>query len=272
MGRLRTSVTAAVAAGLVLGALASPAAARPPAAGYEQFSGCPEQADMYICVRAVISGGHLQLGNTDTPITEEIVLNGGVPLNATGMVFTPVGGMTSPRQRVPGGLTGLTGLDWLADLFPLDTLKVYARAQLAGAPSDPSVNPFRLPLKIKLENPLLSGNCYIGSDSNPVVLNLTTGTTSPPPPAQPISGVPPTPSENPNYPGTVFDLTGGKQVDNAFAAPGAHGCTLLLPGIGLIDAAINLRSGLPSAAGRNEAEFDFDAQIADPLAVYPPAS
>src|SRR2546430_1397231 len=47
-----------------------------------------------------------------------------------------------------------------------------------------------LPLKVKLDNPLLATACYIGSNTEPVVLNLTTGTTSPPPPNKPISGAP----------------------------------------------------------------------------------
>jgi hypothetical protein len=43
-------------------------------------------------------------------------------------------------------------------------------------------------VKVRLENPFLGSECYVGSNSSPVVLNLTTGTTSPPAPNKPIKG------------------------------------------------------------------------------------
>jgi hypothetical protein len=46
----------------------------------------------------------------------------------------------------------------------------------------------QLPVKVHLENPFLGSSCYIGSNSSPIVINLTTGTTSPPPPNTPIKG------------------------------------------------------------------------------------
>jgi len=45
-----------------------------------------------------------------------------------------------------------------------------------------------LPVKIKLENPLLGGECYIGSNTEPIELALTTGATSPPAPNKSIKG------------------------------------------------------------------------------------
>ncbi|GAA1253511.1 hypothetical protein GCM10009646_46530 [Streptomyces aureus] len=42
-------------------------------------------------------------------------------------------------------------------------------------------------------------------------------------------------------------LTGSTQGDSGFAVPGASGCGLL----GLIDLAVNAKTGLPSAAGHN---------------------
>ena len=39
----------------------------------------------------------------------------------------------------------------------------------------------QMPVKVKLDNRLLGSNCYIGSNSSPMVLNLTTGATAPPP-------------------------------------------------------------------------------------------
>jgi hypothetical protein len=268
--RLGTVVTVGLSAGLITFAAAAGPASAATAPGYGQFDGCPDVPDLYLCVDATISGGHLQLGATDTPISAPIHLNGGVPADGGPMQFSSTGGLTSPRLRVPGGLTGLTGLTWLENLVPFDALKVYARAELAGPAGDPTQSPTSLPLKIKLENPFLSGSCYIGSNANPLRLNLTTGTTTPPAGTAPITGVNPAFEFDPAFPdSTVYDFTGGTFVDNAFSAPKAAGCTLLLPGLGLIDPIVNLRAGLPSAAGKNVADFSFDAKAADPAAVHP---
>jgi hypothetical protein len=105
-----------------------------------------------------------------------------------------------------------------------------------------------LPVRFHLENPLLGKNCYIGSSTNPIVLNLTTGVTSPPPPNKPISG----------SIGAIEFLEEGaailvKQitsVDNTFAAPAATGCGGG-PLSSLIDQLINEKIGLPSPAGYN---------------------
>jgi hypothetical protein len=259
----------AASAALALGVGSGVANADTTAPGYEQFAGCPNApATVFTCIRTVIDGGHLKLGSTDTPIQAPIELNGGIDFFNDQVVFSSTGGQTSPRQRVPGGLTGLTGFTWLEDLVPLDLLKVYARAILVGSPSNPLGDPFNLDLKIKLENPLLSDTCYIGSNSNPIHLHLTQGTTSPPAPNTPISGVTPAFTDDPVL-ANVTDLTGGKLVDNAFSVPKATGCTMLLPGTGLIDPIVNLRSGLPSAAGNNTAEFLIHGAIADAATVYP---
>jgi hypothetical protein len=260
---------AAVAAAAVVGAcaLATTAMADTPAPGYEEFAGCPNEPTVVLCARTVIDGGHLLLGSTDTPIENAIELNGGVRQDGT-FGFTAVGGLSTPRQRVPGGLLGLTGFDWLANLFSIDALEVYARAQAAGTIGSPVGPTVDLPLKIKLENPLLSSSCSIGSNADPVSLHLTSGTTNPPAPASPITGRDPDFSFDPGRPG-VLVLTNGKLVDNAFAAPRARGCTMLLPGLGLIDPVVNLRSGLPSAAGTNVAEFTLHGAIASRTSVYP---
>ena len=47
-----------------------------------------------------------------------------------------------------------------------------------------------LPTQIKLTNPFLGTTCYDGSNENPIQISYTTGTTSPPPPNEPITGKP----------------------------------------------------------------------------------
>lgn len=240
------------------------------APGYEEFADCPDKtagAGLAYCAVSEVTGGHLQLGTKNTPITDPIKLVGSGPTPDLKLV---VGSFDGGRQRVPGGIVGITGLDWLTFLFPFDMLKLYAEAELAGPPGSPLLPTISLPLKIHLDNPLISNSCYIGSDSNPVILNLVQGTTNPPPPNQPISGTPFTLGADPNLPG-VLRLTDGVLVDNSFAVPGANGCDLLVGGFGLLDPLVNLQAGLPAPAGTNEAVQEADAAIAGLNNVYPPA-
>ena len=245
----RSSLLAVAVAAFLVSATAATAATAP---GYEEFDGCPSKtvnSDITLCMVTKVTGGHLQMGSKDAPIVDPLTLSQSV--NPAGEVF--VGSFDGGRQPVPGGLVGLTGLNWLVNLFPANLLKVYAETELAGTPGNPQ-DPVPFPIKVKLESPLLSNSCYIGSNSNPIALRLTRNTTNPPPPNQPISGTGGTFFFDPNLPDVVRTLD-ARLVDNAFAAPRARGCTLLVPGLGLIDPLINLQSGLPSPAGTNEAVY-----------------
>jgi hypothetical protein len=181
-----------------------------------------------------------------------------------------VGSFDGGRQTVPGGLVGLTGLDWLLGVLTGDALKVYAETELAGAPTNPVGEPVSLPIKVHLRNPVIGNNCYIGSDTNPIQLHLTRGTTSPPAPNQPITGSAGTRTSDPALPGTLRD-SNLVLVDNSFAAPAAHGCRLNLGLLAVgIDDLVNLQSGLPSAAGHNEAIQEADGATVTVRNVYPP--
>ena len=57
--------------------------------------------------------------------------------------------------------------------------------------------------------------------------------------------------------GNAFISTGVEVADNTFAVPGASGCGLL----GALDAALDLKVGLPSASGKNSALIDQDGEI-----------
>ncbi|HXQ88150.1 MAG TPA: hypothetical protein VN733_00800, partial [Solirubrobacterales bacterium] len=121
----------------------------------------------------------------------------------------------------------------------------------------------KMPVKVKLDNPFLGSNCYIGSNSNPMIWNLTTGKTAPPPPNTSISGNPGTPAENPT--GSIITVTGNKLVDNSFAAPGASGCGGLFSF--LIDPFVNSVAGVPSPAGKNTAILEGSTKLGDPVAI-----
>jgi hypothetical protein len=258
----------AVAGAVLVAALIPSAAfAGETAPGYEEWSGCPTQAEnpnIVTCVRADITGGHFQMGNKDVPIEETITLTGG--LNAGGEEFD--GEIIPAKQKVPGGLVGLTGLTWLVEFLGSDALTLYAVTELAGTPKLFN-EPIELPIKVHLINPALGSSCYVGSDSDPIDLRLTYGTTEPPPPNEPISGTfPEFAVEEPE--GSVR-LDNGTLVDNSFAAPGANGCKLILFGFIpiSINGLVNTASGLPAAAGTNETTQDTNLSIVGAEFVYP---
>lgn len=248
--------------------LAPGASAAEPAEGYGDFAGCPDEAGILLCMHATVDGGHFQMGSKDVPISKPITVSGGVN-GSFEFVANSKGGMTPVKQQVPGGVIGLTGLDWLVNFLNIEALKLYAVTELAGHPGNPLLDPLSLPIKVHLINPVLGNNCYVGSVSNPIALNLTYGTTNPPAPNEPISGHEPT--LEPTSRSEVFRAENGVWVDNSFAAPGASGCTLTLFGFipVSINGLVNSQSGLPSAAGRNETVQNHDIEVANPAVVYP---
>jgi hypothetical protein len=251
MSHLKRAAVVAAAIGVLAG-LAAPAALASPAPGYSEFNGCPEgRTDIVFCLRSTTTGGHIQLGKKDVPITAPILLSGGLLTDFDTVVYNSLGGLNAPALEVPGGLVGLTGLaEWFINLITFGANKVYAKTELVGTPKVAAGTHLRLPVRVKLQNPFLSSSCAIGSTSDPLVLDVTTGTTSPPPPNVPITGSNGNQGVDPNNP-DVIQVTNIKYVGNAFRAPAAVGCGLI--NYGLIDGLVNLTSGLPSPAGTNEA-------------------
>lgn len=241
-----------------------------PQPGFTQFRGCPrpEEKVMFFCVRSDITGGHLSFGNKDAPIEKALTLTGGTNVEFGEFTANSEGGLSKVKQKVPGGVLGLTGLTWLLEFFGSEALTLYAVTELAGIPSNFTPTSVTLPLKVHLETPsgVLGKNCYIGSVGTPIVLNNITGTTSPPPPNKPITGKEFTISEE----NEIAYLKDGIFVDNAFAVPGASGCVLTLFGFIPINlnGFVNSQSGLPSPAGKNEAVQEADIEFALQETVY----
>ncbi len=264
--RLLAALIGAIAA---LAVLVPNASAATPAPGYEQFAGCPSPAEnpaVEVCFRSVVTGGHFQMGSKDVDITAPLTLSGGYA--GSEFFANSKGGLSPVKQLVPGGVIGITGLDWLVNFLHLEGLKLYAITELAGKPSPPAPGNFTLPVKVRLVNPVLGNNCYIGSDANPITLKFKTGKTSPPPPNEPITGVFPKITFGEDE---IIRFEDGTFVDNSFAVPGASGCKLTLFGfipISLNDL-VNFQAGLPSPAGTNEAVQEFDGELTPVTTVYP---
>lgn len=267
--RLPRLLTAAGAALLALVLFAPIAHAQEvPAEGFEQFAGCPtpeETADVGACIRSEIQGGHFQMGSKTVPIEEPIALTGGIT-QAGAFSFNSEGGLSEAHQQVPGGIIGITGLDWLINFLDIEALQLFAVTELAGTPAVGLSQAF-LPIKVRLVNPILGSNCYVGSDSNPIQLVMTTKTTNPPPPNEPITGTDPKIS----FENDIIFAKDGVFVNNSFAAPGANGCKLTLFGFIPIslNGLVNSQSGLPAPAGTNETVQEFEAQLVERTFVYP---
>lgn len=267
LARLLAGVGTAVLALVLLAPMAS---AKTPAPGFEQFAGCPspeENPAVVSCFRSVIKSGHFQMGSKDVPIENPMTLSGGYGLEGSKFYYNSKGGLTPVKQKVPGGVIGLTGLTWLFEFLGSEALTLYAVTELAGEPGPPLLGNFYLPIKVHLINGVLGNNCYVGSNTNPIKLTLTINTTEPPPPNKPISGKAPEISFVP--PGILAEKN-GTLVDNSFSAPGASGCVLTLFGFIpiSINGLVNSQSGLPAAAGTNETVQNFDGELSPPSLVY----
>lgn len=264
-------VVASVAASAAALAMAPSALAQAPTGDYAVFKHCPRSApNITACFYSETTSGSFTLGNATVPINKKIILQGGVAQDPNTFATTFVNAVGAPTLsrtplNVPGGLTGLFDPQpgWNGLLTELVEAAIHAAngvtatAELVGPVGYSFTNyairtgaAITLPVRIKLDNPFLGDNCYVGSASNPVTLRLTTGTTAPPPPNTPISGSVGTLTYADE--GNLVKADGYRLVDNAFSVPAASGCGPLLfrP---LINAAVNLKEGFPSPAGRNTA-------------------
>lgn len=221
---------------------------------FPNFSGCTAtDFGREGCLDIQNRSGNLNIKGFNVPLGESLEIRGKLVVEAGGTtVFTPPAGTNGFFARpvsVPGGVFGI---EWLPGN------SVLAITELAGSPSDIRVNfsdvSIRVPVKVRLVNVLLGMDCHIGTNRNPVNLNLITGTTSPPPPNRPISGRTGVPSSD----GRVIRIIGNVNVENSFAVPGATECGL---GLGLINSLVNLRLRLPSAGGNNSMQIVNDVAL-----------
>jgi hypothetical protein len=221
-------------------------------AAFPNFAGCPTGLSSGSgCIDIQSQEGEVVIKGFRVPLDHSLEIRGAIR-NEDG-VFVPAtgtNGFIAQPVNVPGGLLGIE--------LPIELNRVSATAELAGAPSAIQFEilsfTISLPIKLRLSNPLIGSNCHIGSNSNPVMLHLIVGTTNPPPPNRPITGVPGTVEFTPEG---VIEVLGGVNVDNSFAIPGASDCG----GLGLIDLLVDGKLKLPSAAGNNTMRIRNDAAV-----------
>lgn len=260
--RLGGLLAAAVAA---FAMMASAAQAETPAPGYEQFAGCPSKKENPIitsCINNVVTSGSFKMGSKTVPIEHPITLSGGTDEFLGHFSFTSKGGMPPVKQKVPGGVIGLTGLTWLLEFLGSEALTLYAATELAGQVVFEGTEHITLPIKVHLINGTLGNNCYVGSTSNPITLHLTTATSGS------LTGEEGTARFEPST--EILHVEHSKYVDGTFSAPGASGCVLTLFGFIpiSINGLVNSQSGLPAASG-NETTQIINTEIVEEPLVYP---
>lgn len=245
-----------------------------PTGEFAPFADCPlSNAAVEECLLANTTSGEFVIGTTKVPIEKAITLQGGTIENPTTGALTFVGAedgntLSKTPQKVPGGLLDFVKCNEISNfiervacevVFENGTTGVTATTELAAPASAIKVNvqnlafgegiALSLPVKVHLENPFFGSSCYIGSNSAPVVIEFTTGTTSPPLPNKPIKGNPG--EAEVKAEGNILAIKNNTLVNNSYAAPKSSGCGGIFSF--LIDPIVDSKVGLPSAAGHNTA-------------------
>jgi hypothetical protein len=256
---------------------------------YTKFVQCPyPNTEVRKCIYSTTESGEVVLGSKKVPIVNTVTLQGGtLAQNEEGFAkfAAASNGITLSKtpQPVPGGLAGIVNCKEIKDFFLRVSCEVTFEngltglnsvLELARPASEIIVSEnnlaaeegvaLKMPIKIRLENPFLGSECYVGSSSSPIIWNLTTGTTSPPAPNKAITGTA----------GFIEFLEEGRiavskeavLVDNAWAAPGVNGCGGFLVEL-LLNPIINAAAGLPASAGHNTAILKNELNIASAAAV-----
>jgi hypothetical protein len=286
-----TGVATLVGAAALLAVMAPAAFAGHPTGKYAPFSDCPvTAANVVTCLYSETTKGEVKLGKTAVPIVapKKIVLQGGVAENPETGASSFVGAvdgntLVKTSLPVPGGLLDFLNCKEISNIiervacelvFENGVTGVNATTELAAPASSIGIHEgnlitgkgtaLSLPIKVKLENPFLGSECYIGSNAHPIVLNLTTGTTKPPAGFTALKGSPGvfTFEDESRY---AIDH-GVSLVENDFAVPGAEGCGGILFSW-LLDPIINGKVGIPATAGNSTAILNDPLQLASAEAV-----
>jgi hypothetical protein len=256
---------------------------------FKKFEQCQyTNIEVKKCLYSPTIGGEVVLGSKEVPIVKEAYLQGGFskPNPETGFskFFAAKNGITLSKspQPVPGGLAGIVNCKKISNFllrisceaaFENGLTGLNSTLELARPASEIQISEnhlaeevgvaLRLPIKVRLENPFLGSECYVGSEGSPIWWELTTGKTAPPLPNKSITGFG---GELELFEeGSVLQLSKAVLVDNAWAAPGANGCGGVFSFI--LDPIINAAAGLPAEAGHNTAILKNTINVASRAAV-----
>jgi hypothetical protein len=284
VGRVcRRALLGVLAPLLLLGVMSSSAFAAPTGI-FAVFAQCPTAfPGIALCQYVEASSGELAVGGLRVPVDRPIVLQGGATPtggpNFNEYFVLPAANGESVSQtelEVPGGLSSVIGCPGFRDggdsgwrrrrHDPCSRFRgwggsrVSATVESVAGLTNPAIlnvaalvegkgTALTFPARIHLKNPVLGEGCYLGSESSPIELHFTDGTTSPPPPNQPISGKQGTVEGGEEEGYEMLTVSQSTLVDNTFSVPPAEGCGGELSSI--IDPMVDHTLGLESPAGHN---------------------
>jgi hypothetical protein len=279
---LRTVALVLAAAVMLVLAVAAPAMAE--AKDFEPFKECPtKNPSVNLCVFIKSTGKEFKIGTKTVKVNKPITLQGGSILNEETGEETFVGAengetLSKTPLSVEGGLFGLKAPTWWSqeaqEWFNKNIAEgltgVTVTAELAKLPGisranllEQSGTALSLPVRLHLNNALLGSECFVGSKEKPVVFNLTSGETSPPPGFEKLKGELGEIEFLDEF--QLVRIKGNKVVDNTFEAPKAEGCGgFFAP---LLDEIVDKILGLPSTPGHNVAILTGELQNASAEAV-----
>jgi hypothetical protein len=267
------------ALGVLVFASTALASSHHPTGEFSVFAECPhDRATITDCVYSVTNGGSVTIGNKTVPIKNPVTLQGGFEGEVPNIKFYGAENgdtLSKTAQPVPGGLTGIVAPTWwpkfLQNWFNKGISEgltgVDAIVELTG-PTKGLTNiqlntenlifaegtALQLPVKVKLDNALLGSNCYIASNSSPMVIPLTTGVSGS------LEGFPGVLSFNGDY--SIITTAGAELVNNTFTAPAASGCGGLFSLF--VDPLVNTILGTPAGSGKNFATLEGDLKDSQP--------
>jgi len=238
-----------------------------PKGEYAVFAQCPtKNAELSACLVARAESGSVQFGTETVPVVFTQTLQGGFIENEEGFekFVGAANGETLSKtpQKVPGGLSGLVNCTEIKEpkakkaceeVFENKLTGVYATLELAGPASSIGIDEaalfeengtaLSLPIKVKIENPLLGSTCYLGSESAPIVTELSSGTSGS------LKGKFGTLGARAE--GEIAVITDNTLVNNTVSVPGAKGCGGPLFEA-VLDPIVNARLGIPAGKGKNK--------------------
>jgi hypothetical protein len=265
-GRISHMLTAVAVCVVSLAAVGVSSAAAAPGGEYSVFAECPfTNPEVNGCLVSRTESGEIKIGNTGVPIVKTQTLQGGLhnlePFGKEFVAATNGETLTKTSQKVPGGLLDIVkcneikGSGWFETelrkycewIFENEYTGVNATTELAVPANEIGLNEpalelgsgtaLSLPVKVKLENPLFGSECYIGSESEPIKLELTSGTSGS------LKGKPGKIRNKAE--GGILEISENSLVESNFSAPGASGCGPF----GLLDGIIDSKLGVPATTG-----------------------
>jgi len=300
--RRRTLVMTAMALIVPLTALASASSAMAEPKGiFKIFNQCPTEIKaVSACSYGKTTSGEFTIGTSKVSINMPIIQQGGLIL--TGNPEFPTQeyfavpakngeSLSKTELNVPGGLLGIKceeikgeGLaeKFLRGLckktFEEGATQVTATTEIVANERNPVLfNEFELtreegtaltlPLRVHLKNSLLGNSCYIGSESSPLELHLTTGETKPPAGVKPLKGALGKLEVEEEKEDAYIRFSHNSLVDNTFSSPGTEGCGEFLIFKGFLDGLVNGKLKIPNKAGENAAVLNGELNSASPAAV-----